>query len=207
MSVDHIRYDLLAQEALRSVVRRVLLDVAKDGLPGEHHFYISFDTRAPGVRLSQRMREKYPEEMTIVLQHQFWDLTVTDTAFEVGLSFGGIPEKLLIPFSALKGFFDPSVKFGLQFELAAPEGEDEADGETLDEALARPAGVKPVGAPTALKQSSRGAASEPAVSSANPGSVNAGGISLDSEAAEGEAAERPASGAQVVQLDVFRNKK
>ncbi|WP_234053045.1 MULTISPECIES: SspB family protein [unclassified Xanthobacter] len=196
MSVDHIRYDLLAQEALRSVVRRVLLDVAKDGLPGDHHFYISFDTRAPGVRLSQRMREKYPEEMTIVLQHQFWDLNVTDISFEVGLSFGGIPEKLLIPFSALKGFFDPSVKFGLQFELAAPEDEAESDGE--DEGEEHPA-VKPAVAPTALKQPSRGAASEPAVSSANGGVVDA--------PVEDEAAERPAGGAQVVQLDVFRNKK
>ncbi|MFG1479970.1 ClpXP protease specificity-enhancing factor SspB [Xanthobacter sp. V4C-4] len=197
MSVDHIRYDLLAQEALRSVVRRVLLDVAKDGLPGEHHFYISFDTRAPGVRLSQRMREKYPEEMTIVLQHQFWDLTVTDASFEVGLSFGGIPEKLLIPFSALKGFFDPSVKFGLQFELAAPEGESETDGEALGEAQPRPASVKPAIAPATLKQPARGAASEPAVASATPGP----------ESVDDEAAERPVSGAQVVQLDVFRNKK
>lgn len=196
MSVDHIRYDLLAQEALRSVVRRVLLDVAKDGLPGDHHFYISFDTRASGVRLSQRMREKYPEEMTIVLQHQFWDLNVTDVSFEVGLSFGGIPEKLLIPFSALKGFFDPSVKFGLQFELAAPEDEAESDGE--DEGEEHPA-VKPAVVPTALKQPSRGAASEPAVSSANGDVVDA--------PVEDEAAERPAGGAQVVQLDVFRNKK
>ncbi|MDQ0505046.1 SspB family protein [Xanthobacter agilis] len=201
MSVDHIRYDLLAQEALRSVVRRVLLDVAKDGLPGDHHFYISFDTRAPGVRLSQRMREKYPEEMTIVLQHQFWDLSVNEAAFEVGLSFGGIPEKLLIPFSALKGFFDPSVKFGLQFELAVPESDDDADGESLDEALARPSGIKPVGAPTVLKQPSRGAASEPALSSAN-----AGAAPLDAAADEAAAAP-PAGSAQVVQLDVFRNKK
>lgn len=200
MSVDHIRYDLLAQEALRSVVRRVLLDVAKDGLPGDHHFYISFDTRAPGVRLSQRMREKYPEEMTIVLQHQFWDLNVTDVSFEVGLSFGGIPEKLLIPFSALKGFFDPSVKFGLQFELAVPE--DEVDGDGEEDAVVRPAGIKPVAVPTALKQPSRGAASEPAVSSAASGPADAEAV-----AGEEEPAERPAGGAQVVQLDVFRNKK
>lgn len=196
MSVDHIRYDLLAQEALRSVVRRVLLDVAKDGLPGDHHFYVSFDTRAPGVRLSQRMREKYPEEMTIVLQHQFWDLTVSETAFEVGLSFGGIPEKLLVPFSALKGFFDPSVKFGLQFELAAPDDESAADGEEseqgLGEAVANPASGKPA----VLKQPSRGAASEPAISSASA-----------APAGEGAAADQPAGGAQVVQLDVFRNKK
>lgn len=192
MPVDHIRYDLLAQEALRSVVRRVLMDVAKTGLPGDHHFFISFDTRAPGVRLSQRMKEKYPEEMTIVLQHQFWDLIVTDTSFEVGLSFGGIPERLLVPFTALKGFFDPAVKFGLQFETLTAD----ADGEETDDApLEAPVsanGPGPVSnAPTPLKPAP-GAASEPALASAT-------------SAAEGE--DKPASGAQVVQLDVFRNKK
>src|ERR1043165_770266 len=113
---DHIRYDLLTQQALRGVVRQVLVDAAKKGLPGEHHFYISFDTRADGVRLSERLRAQYPEQMTIILQHQFWDLAVNERAFEVGLSFGGIPEKLVIPFDAVNGFFDPSVQFGLQFE-------------------------------------------------------------------------------------------
>jgi hypothetical protein len=121
---DHIRYDLLTQQALRSVVRQVLADTAKKGLPGEHHFYISFDTSAEGVRLSDRMKAQYPEQMTVILQHQFWDLSVTDTAFEVGLSFGGIPEKLHVPFEAVKGFFDPSVQFGLQFEEAGTESED-----------------------------------------------------------------------------------
>jgi uncharacterized protein len=135
MAVDHIRYDVLAQEALRGVVRTVLADVAKKGLPGEHHFYLSFDTRADGVRLSPRMRAQYPEEMTIVLQHQFWDLMVSQDGFEVGLSFGGIPERLAVPFAAVKGFFDPSVQFGLQFEQAgeaafkqAGENEGEAAG-------------------------------------------------------------------------------
>src|ERR1043165_3095873 len=117
MATDHIRYDLLTQQALRAVVRRVLSDVAKTGsLPGEHHFYVTFDTRAPGVKLSSRMREQYPEEMTIVLQHQFWDLAVSDTHVEVALSFNGVSEKLVVPFEAIKGFFDPSVQFGLQFE-------------------------------------------------------------------------------------------
>ncbi|MCG5236498.1 SspB family protein [Xanthobacter oligotrophicus] len=198
MSVDHIRYDLLAQEALRSVVRRVLLDVAKTGLPGEHHFYISFDTRAPGVRLSPRMLEKYPEEMTIVLQHQFWDLIVTDTTFEVGLSFGGIPERLLVPFSALKGFFDPSVKFGLQFELAANESEAEESDETPFEA------PRSANAPAPLKPA-RGAASEPVLASAVP--TAASQTAATGQDAGPDAGERPASGAQVVQLDVFRNKK
>ncbi|MBP2150641.1 ClpXP protease specificity-enhancing factor SspB [Xanthobacter autotrophicus DSM 597] len=190
MTVDHIRYDLLAQEALRSVVRRVLTDVAKTGLPGDHHFFISFDTRAPGVRLSQRMLEKYPEEMTIVLQHQFWDLIVTETSFEVGLSFGGIPERLLVPFTALKGFFDPAVKFGLQFETLTAD----ADGEETDDApMETPVSANgpASNAPSPLKPAP-GAASEPALSSATA-------------AAEGE--DKPAAGAQVVQLDVFRNKK
>lgn len=133
MAIDHIRYDVLAQDALRGVVRTVLADVAKKGLPGEHHFYISFDTRADGVRLSPRMHAQYPEEMTIVLQHQFWDLVVSQDGFEVGLSFGGVPERLAVPFAAVKGFFDPSVQFGLQFEQAgeaafkqASENEGEA---------------------------------------------------------------------------------
>ena len=91
MAVDYIRYDILAQDALRGVVRTVLMDAAKKGLPGDHHFYITFDTRADGVRLSQRMLAQYPEEMTVVLQHQFWDLVVSEEDFEVGLSFGGVP--------------------------------------------------------------------------------------------------------------------
>ncbi len=117
MAEDLIRYDILAQEALRSVVRRVLVDAAKNGLPGEHHFFITFETNAPGVKLSPRLREQYPEDMTIVLQHQFWDLFVRDDEFEVGLSFNKIAEKIVIPYSAIKAFFDPSVQFGLQFEM------------------------------------------------------------------------------------------
>ena len=131
MSVDLIRYDLLVQDALRGVVGRVLTDVARDGLPGEHHLYLSFDTRAPGVRISPRLKERYPEEMTIVLQHQFWDLIVTDQFFEVGLSFNGIPERLHVPYAALKGFFDPSVKFGLQFESMEEEGAGDALAEPV----------------------------------------------------------------------------
>src|SRR5712692_8323963 len=98
---DQIRYDLLTQQALRGVVRSVLTDAAKKGLPGEHHFYITFDTQADGVRMSERLRAQYPKEMTIILQHQFWDLTVSEQGFEVGLSFGGITEKLGIPFEAV----------------------------------------------------------------------------------------------------------
>jgi hypothetical protein len=116
MPVDHIRYDVLVQKALRGMVRDVLADTIKKGLPGDHHFFITFDTTAEGVQLSERARAQYPEEMTIVLQHQFWDLKVTDEAFEVGLSFGGVAERLHIPLAAIKVFADPSVQFTLQFE-------------------------------------------------------------------------------------------
>jgi len=117
MPEDLIRYDILAQEALRGVVRKVLTEVVKTGLPGEHHFFISFVTRAPGVRISQRLLDQYDKEMTIVLQNQYWDLKVTETGFEVGLSFDGQHETLAVPFSALKGFFDPSVQFALRFDV------------------------------------------------------------------------------------------
>jgi hypothetical protein len=126
MTTDYIRYDILAQNALRGVVRTVMADAAKKGLLGEHHFKISFDTTTPGVKLSPRLREQYPEEMTIVLQHQFWDLQVGDEAFEVGLSFSGIPERLRVPFDAITGFFDPSVEFGLQFATVIEEEEEDA---------------------------------------------------------------------------------
>jgi uncharacterized protein len=116
MATDHIRYDVLARDALRGVLRRVLNDAAAHGLPGEHHFFITFLSQADGVKLSPRLLAQYPEEMTIILQHQFWDLVVSEDRFEVGLSFGGIPERLVVPFSAIKSFFDPSVQFGLQFE-------------------------------------------------------------------------------------------
>src|SRR5262249_46604037 len=95
-----------------------LSDAAAHGLPGEHHFFITFVSKAEGVKLSPRLLAQYPEEMTIILQHQFWDLTVLDDRFEVGLSFGGIPERLVVPFGAIKSFLDPSVKFGLQFDTS-----------------------------------------------------------------------------------------
>ncbi len=116
MATDHIRYDVLARDALRGVLRKVLSDAAAHGLPGEHHFFITFISTAEGVKLSPRLLAQYPDEMTIILQHQFWDLVVHEDRFEVGLSFGGIPERLVVPFSAIKSFFDPSVQFGLQFE-------------------------------------------------------------------------------------------
>jgi hypothetical protein len=121
MATDHIRYDLLASEALRGVLRRVLTDAAEHGLPGEHHFVITFLSKADGVKMSPRLLAQYPEEMTIILQHQFWDLAVSEDCFEVGLAFGGVPERLVVPFSAIKSFTDPSAPFGLQFETAETE--------------------------------------------------------------------------------------
>ena len=135
MSDDLIRYDVLAQDALRGVMRKVLGEVEKTGLPGEHHFFITFLTNASGVRISSRLREKYPDQMTIVLQHQYWDLKVTDTAFEIGLSFSDIPERLLVPFAAIKGFYDPSVNFELEFDVEL-EPITEVQGETTPVPLA-----------------------------------------------------------------------
>ncbi|HEU0158575.1 MAG TPA: ClpXP protease specificity-enhancing factor SspB [Hyphomicrobiaceae bacterium] len=126
----HIDYEALAQVAMRSMVRMVLARVAKTGLPGEHHFYIAFDTQAPGVSISKRLREKYPKEMTVVLQHRFWDLGVSDDRFEVKLTFDGIPERLSVPFAAIKVFFDPSVPYGLQFEDSDLAGEPLGSAET-----------------------------------------------------------------------------
>jgi uncharacterized protein len=147
MPVDHIRYDILAQTALRGVVCTVLSDAAKNGLPGEHHFKITFDTRAPGVMLSERMHAQYPQEMTIVLQHQFWDLAVADDRFEVGLSFGGIPERVVVPFAAVTAFFDPAVQFGFQFESidAMPDNTETKTPATEQslEASARPPAAAP----------------------------------------------------------------
>ena len=133
---DLMRYDLLAQNALRQVVYLALKRVESEGLPGEHHFFIAFDTRHPGVGISPRLHGKYPEEMTIVIQHQFWNLAVHPDHFEIDLSFDNIPEKLIIPFEAVKGFFDPAVQFGLQFEVAWEEGEDEDGLPVLEEPAA-----------------------------------------------------------------------
>jgi uncharacterized protein len=113
-----IPYDDIVQEALRSVVGRVLSQVAKTKLPGAHHFYVAFRTGHPGVVIPQHLRERYPEEMTIVIQHRFWDLKVHSDRFEIGLSFSQRPEYLCIPFAAIVQFVDPSVNFALQFQVA-----------------------------------------------------------------------------------------
>ena len=180
MPNDHIRYDVLARDALRGVLRKVLLDAAVDGLPGEHHFFITFLSKAEGVKISSRLLAQYPEEMTVILQHQFWDLVVTDDRFEVGLSFGGVPERMVVPFSAIKSFFDPSVQFGLQFEAA--EASSEAGGERTvpEEANDAQAGKPRLPAPSAL--------------------------ALASPPAETEPPAGKTEGAEVVRLDRFRKK-
>jgi len=188
MAIDHIRYDILAQDALRGVVRRVLIETAKNGLPGEHHFYISFDTRAEGVRLSPRMRAQYPEEMTVVLQHQFWDLEVTETGFEVGVSFGGIPERVTVPFAAIKGFFDPSVQFGLQFQEGTGAAGSPQPGESTAVA------GEPMRAPPEHKGIAPATAPVPVVANPEPAKTTSH--------AEPE---KPVSG-EVVRLDRFRKK-
>jgi hypothetical protein len=199
---DQIRYDLLTQQALRGVVRSVLADAAKKGLPGDHHFFIEFDTLAPGVRMSDRLRAQHPEKMTIILQHQFWDLAVNDTAFEVGLSFGGITERLTIPFEAIHGFFDPSVQFGLQFEEVT-EGEVQGH-HALDRGQAKGQDTAPDKAPKKkpLAKSALGSfapePTRPAPLAAVPDPKS--DIQPDSEP------DKPKSGGEVVRLDRFRKK-
>lgn len=188
MATDHIRYDILAQAALRGVVRTVLADVAKKGLPGEHHFKITFATVAPGVRLSERMRTQYPETMTIVLQHQFWDLVVDDDGFAVGLSFGGVPERVTVPFDAVTAFFDPAVQFGFQFEtLERQAAEDQSvDGKVVEKTPAAAARAPSAPSkPDALPAPPVPA--EPPAPSMSPAADNGGG-------------------AEVVRLDRFRKK-
>jgi uncharacterized protein len=198
MPVDHIRYELLTQDALRGVIRVVLTDAAVKGLPGDHHFYITFDTRVEDVRLSARLKASYPEEMTIVLQHQFWDLVVGEDDFEVGLAFNGIPERLHIPFRAVKAFVDPSVQFGLQFsvEVEAARGRrEEAKAETRME-VEKPMAEKPAQAVKPLKPPP---GKEPAKEPAPKAITLAGSAPPPPPAKEDGSAE-------VVSLDRFRKK-
>jgi hypothetical protein len=196
MAIDQIRYDLLAQDALRGVVRRVLQDAMRDGLPGDHHFFVAFDTRAPGVRLSPRLLERYPEEMTIVLQHQFWNLSVSDYGFEVGLSFSGVPEMLFVPFSALKGFFDPSVQFGLQFEVTdetAPASGTAAEPAEIKRLPADTAAPRPASATSVPQIQPVDRAQSPQASAPE---------GKDGPVQDGV----PEGGATIVQFDRFRKK-
>lgn len=126
MTETNLNYSEIIDGAMRTAVRDILKRVAKGGLPGEHHFYITFRTDHPGTKVSETLRARYPSEMTIVLQHQFWDFRVEEQFFTATLSFGGVPERLVVPYAALTAFADPSVKFGLQFHSDADE--DEPDG-------------------------------------------------------------------------------
>jgi uncharacterized protein len=215
MPVDHIRYDLLTQDALREVIRRVLADAAVNGLPGDHHFFVTFDTRADGVRMSPRLRSSYPEDMTIVLQHQFWDLAVGDADFEVGLAFNGIPERLFVPFKAVKGFFDPSVQFLLQFTVEPATIEGAGHNESGTAEAAKMTSMPQVVAPADVKRAAPAKKLGPELA-AKPATGS------ESAASEAEADKTPGAPAakspedavvatddgtsQVVRLDRFRKK-
>ena len=205
MATDLIRYDLLVQDALRGVVRHVLSEAARDGLPSDHHFFISFRTQAPGVRLSSRMREQYPEEMTIVLQHQFWDLVVGEAGFEVGLSFHGKSETLAIPFTALTGFFDPSVDFGLKFEVdSAAEGPAAAALPPAEKQAAFADPMARARLSAGEKAKPRGSGSEPVEIDPpkTPDEVAKAPVSPAADAS----AMQPANEPNVVSIDAFRKK-
>jgi hypothetical protein len=185
MGADLIRYDLLVQDALRSVVKKVLSDAARGGLPGEHHFNISFKTRAPGVVIPTSIKQRYPEEMAIILQHEFWDLTVGTEQFEVSLNFSRKPERLTIPFDAITGFSDPSVPFGFKLE---PRGIPETSAETKEAPAAeREPSVKPPKPATKVEATPKLVAPPKAVEKIAERSV------------EGDAA-------KVVSIDSFRKK-
>jgi uncharacterized protein len=226
MPVDHIRYDILVQDALRGMVRNLLADTAKSGLAGDHHFFVTFDTTAEGVKLSDRLRERYPEEMTVVLQHQFWDMKVTDELFEVGLSFGGVAERLVIPLAAIKAFADPSVQFTLQFETLPEAGDGDADAETAREVakpksklqselqFARkdaksdtrkePARTSVPASPPPAAASAETASAKPA--SAKPASAKPASAETSSTKPGADQPADKSGGAEVVRLDRFRKK-
>ena len=189
MSTDLIRYDLLVQDALRSVVRRVLADAARSGLPGEHHFNIAFKTQAGGVVVPPALRARFPDEMSIVLQHEFWDLTVGQDSFEVSLNFSRRPERLTVPFDAITGFTDPSVPFGFKLEPRVSE-----DGSASRNV--------PPSAPDARPQAKPAHAS-PAEAKREPAKPAPAAGAADSAPEKGT----PASGAaKVVSIDAFRKK-
>ena len=139
MALDLLQYGKMVERAMRSVVRDALTQVDAHGLPGQHHFFITFKTGFPGVRMSGSLRARFPDDMTIVLQHQYWDLAVREESFDVTLSFSGVHEPLTVPFDAVTGFVDPSVKFGLQFEPDAEAAQKRREAATK----AQPAAAKP----------------------------------------------------------------
>jgi hypothetical protein len=190
MATDLIRYDLLVQDALRSVVRKVLADTARSGLIGEHHFNIAFRTQAPGVIVPAAVRQRFPEEMSIILQHEFWDLLVTHESFEVSLNFSRKPERLTVPFDAITGFTDPSVPFGFKLE---PHQAEEQKQEARPSRTPAPAS-RPEAAPVAAKSAPARPAPERAA--AKPAEA-----SPAVEKSTGSAGE-----AKVVSIDAFRKK-
>lgn len=207
-----IDYEALQQEAMRGVVRSVLKETERNGLPGEHHFYISFNTRSPGVILSRRLKEKYQHEMTIVLQHRFWGLVVTDDRFEVNLTFDGIPERLVVPFQAIRVFVDPSVRYGLQFEIAdigpdpvAALPADDADNGSVapppdaTREPMRPAATRKRTTKRTIKQGER------APAEADHAAQKDAPLEPASELAA-EPAAQASGGANVVSLDAFRKR-
>jgi hypothetical protein len=200
MPTDFIRYDLLVQDALRSVVRKVLTDAARTGLPGEHHFNISFKTQAPGVNIPAQMRQRYPDEMAIILQHEFWDLTVGAEAFEVSLNFSRKPERLTIPFDSITGFSDPSVPFGFKLEPRL----------TSERETAAPA---PATGPREVPKPARALAPAPAkpAPAPTPSAAKAAPTEKTSDKATDKAAAKtsakPAETAsKIVSIDAFRKK-
>jgi uncharacterized protein len=232
LSID---YETLAQDAMREIVRTALRQVAKLGrLPGEHHFYIAFDTRAPGVILSKRLKDRYPEEMTIVLQHQFWDLAVDDHHFEVKLSFDSKLERLSVPLRAVRVFFDPSVPYGLQFEssdltASAADAADAPAAEFADGDGARPVTVRPPqrgmrdtpaepGAPARIRARRKPGAAQsestrqmPAASAGDSNVAEPTGATLSRSPAGRPMLvqpqpDEPANDSKVVQLDKFRKR-
>jgi uncharacterized protein len=201
MPVDHLRYDLLTQDALRGVIRTVLNEAATKGLPGEHHFFITFDTRAEGVQISPRLKASYPQEMTIVLQHPFWDLKVTEDDFEVGLAFNGIPERLHVPLKAVKAFHDPAVQFGLQFTVEAEAGAAAEPVPAGDHRKAKPAGKNDAKPELSKPEDSKPELAKPEASKPEPKAES----KRDQAAAEKGKKDEPTSG-EVVRLDRFRKK-
>lgn len=176
MAKDWMNYEQMAQNALRGVVRMALERVAKQGLPGDHHFYITFESQHPGVVMSEWLKERYPEEMTIVVQHQFWGLAIRPDAFDISLSFHKVGEQLTVPFEAVKAFFDPSVQFMLQFKPVAGQGPKR---------------------PTALTEQPAIQPMKPAAKAETPAPAPSG---------DGDKPKDPAGGGEVVSLDKFRKK-